>query len=120
MQFLQYYATDFPYETSYISVPEGAVLPKESKAFNPPRQQSDALIIECMVNPDVDIARAAGRMNQVRELFAKTRQILREGLVAVQTAISAGILSGSVLRKVLGVSQEVSSSSFHRTVISRS
>ncbi|KZV62021.1 Nucleotidyltransferase [Peniophora sp. CONT] len=107
LQFLQYYATDFPYETSYISVRESAVLLKESKTFHPPRQHSDALVIECMVNPDVDIARAASRMKQVRELFAETRQTLQEGLVAVQTAIDAGVLSGSVLKKVLGVSQEL-------------
>ena len=61
-----------------------------------------------MVNPDVDIARAAGKMDQVCELFAETRRTLQEGLVAVQTAIDAGVLSGSVLKKVLGVSQEVS------------
>ncbi|VDC06711.1 unnamed protein product [Peniophora sp. CBMAI 1063] len=107
LQLLQYYTSDFPYETSYISVREGAVLSKETKAFNPPRQQSDALVIECMVNPDIDIARAAGRMKQVRELFAETRRTFQEGLVAVQTAIDAGVLSGSVLKKVLGVSQEL-------------
>ena len=84
------------------------MLPKESKAFNPSRQRPDALVIECMVNPDVDIARAAGKMDQVCELFAETRRTLQEGLVAVQTAIDAGVLSGSVLKKVLGVSQEVS------------
>ncbi|KAI0033832.1 hypothetical protein K488DRAFT_46910, partial [Vararia minispora EC-137] len=98
--FLQYYADDFPYTTSYISVREQAVLPKVAKSW-PPRKHEDALSIECLVDPENDIARAAQRIGAVRELFRKTRDTLR---AAADDSTGA---SSSALASVLGVSQDV-------------
>lgn len=49
MDFLEYYADEFPYETSYISVLHGQLLPKASKGWLR-EKQPDALSIESIVD----------------------------------------------------------------------
>jgi non-canonical poly(A) RNA polymerase PAPD5/7 len=48
--FFLYYALEFPYTTSYISVTEGKVLPKTSTDWIK-LKDADRLVIQCVVNP---------------------------------------------------------------------
>jgi non-canonical poly(A) RNA polymerase PAPD5/7 len=48
--FMFYYGIEFPYTTSYISVAEGKLLPKESAEWIT-NKIPDALVIQCLINP---------------------------------------------------------------------
>ena len=50
MDFLQYYADAFPYETSYVSVTQGKVLLKADKGWTN-ESRPESLCIECLLNP---------------------------------------------------------------------
>jgi len=50
LDFLNYYGDDFPYESFYISVTQGALIPKEDKGWVD-MNQPQRLAIECLVNP---------------------------------------------------------------------
>lgn len=49
MDFFNYYGSDFPYATSYISVTEGKVLSKKAKGFLV-QKQPDLLSIQCLID----------------------------------------------------------------------
>ncbi|KAI0321278.1 hypothetical protein OF83DRAFT_1081077 [Amylostereum chailletii] len=99
MDFLKYYATDFPYTTSYISVTNKALLIKADKGWD--TGHADRLSIECLVDPENDIARSAGKMRQVRELFQRSYDALCER--------NAEVAEGGLLGRVVRISQEVCS-----------
>lgn len=48
--FMFYYGIKFPYASSYISVTEGKLLPKESAEWIT-NKVPDALVIQCLINP---------------------------------------------------------------------
>ena len=50
--FFSYYALEFPYTTSYISVTEGMILPKSSVDWIK-LKDADRLVIQCVVNPGI-------------------------------------------------------------------
>ncbi|CDO74406.1 hypothetical protein BN946_scf184867.g4 [Trametes cinnabarina] len=50
MDFLDYYADVFPYATSYVSVTQGKLLPKEDKGWAN-ATHPEKLCIECLLNP---------------------------------------------------------------------
>ncbi|KAJ7696810.1 hypothetical protein B0H17DRAFT_1053139 [Mycena rosella] len=66
--FMFYYGIEFPYATSYICVQEGQLLPKASAAWIT-NKVPDALVIRCLVNPDSDIGKSAGRLDAIRGAF---------------------------------------------------
>ncbi|KAA1477238.1 Nucleotidyltransferase [Dentipellis sp. KUC8613] len=75
LDFLKYYADDFPYETSCISVSSGGLVSKESKGWGD-AAHAYKLAVECLVNPENDIAKATGKIRAVRELFRESRSAL--------------------------------------------
>ncbi|KAI0658403.1 hypothetical protein C8Q70DRAFT_878002, partial [Cubamyces menziesii] len=75
MDFLQYYADAFPYETSYVSVTQGKVLLKADKGWaNESRPES--LCIECLLNPDNDVGRPTSKIRAIRALFREAHTTL--------------------------------------------
>ncbi|TFY52805.1 hypothetical protein EVG20_g10392 [Dentipellis fragilis] len=93
LDFLKYYADDFPYETSCISVPSGGLVSKESKGWDD-AAHAYKLAIECLVHPENDIAKATGKIRAVRELFRESRSALEN---ADMEATKHNLL-GTVLR----------------------
>ncbi|KAJ6601034.1 hypothetical protein DFH09DRAFT_1126548 [Mycena vulgaris] len=63
-----YYGIEFPYATSYISVAEGKLLPKASAEWIT-NKVPDGLAIQCLVNPDNDVGKSAGRLDVIRNAF---------------------------------------------------
>ncbi|KAF9011312.1 hypothetical protein BDQ17DRAFT_1272836 [Cyathus striatus] len=55
--FMLYYGSDFPYATSYISVPEGKVLPKEGHEWIDTRVEYK-LATECLVGREHDVSKS--------------------------------------------------------------
>ncbi|KAI0640193.1 hypothetical protein C8Q77DRAFT_1214485 [Trametes polyzona] len=107
MDFLKYYADEFPYETSYVSVAQGKVLPKEEKGWeNASRPES--LCIECLMNPENDVGRPTSKIRTIRALFRETHSLLE----AYPFDAPPGPLN--VLGTVLGVSE---STLAHRALI---
>ena len=49
--FLKYYAEDFPYGSSYISVPQKALLSKQEKGWA--SDNPDRLSIQCLIDPGI-------------------------------------------------------------------
>ncbi|THH18618.1 hypothetical protein EW146_g2387 [Bondarzewia mesenterica] len=76
MDFLKYYSSDFPYSTSYISVRNASIPSKESKGWVD-EKAPERLCIECLINPENDIARATGKIKQVRTLFQESYSALQ-------------------------------------------
>ncbi|KAJ7731206.1 hypothetical protein B0H16DRAFT_204000 [Mycena metata] len=66
--FLFYYGASFPYTTSYISVTEGKLLPKESAEWIT-NKVPDGLVIQCLINPENDVGKSAGRLEAIRSAF---------------------------------------------------
>ncbi|KAJ7657010.1 hypothetical protein DFH06DRAFT_1199014 [Mycena polygramma] len=66
--FMFYYGIEFPYATSYISVAEGKLLPKESAEWIS-NKVPDALAIQCLLNPENDVGKSAGRLDAIRSAF---------------------------------------------------
>ncbi|KAJ6541593.1 hypothetical protein B0H19DRAFT_1173733 [Mycena capillaripes] len=66
--FMFYYGIEFPYTTSYISVAEGKLLPKESAAWIT-NKVPDGLAIQCLLNPENDVGKSAGRLEAIRSAF---------------------------------------------------
>ncbi|KAJ7827188.1 hypothetical protein B0H13DRAFT_2214461 [Mycena leptocephala] len=66
--FMFYYGIEFPYTTSYISVAEGKLLPKESAEWIT-NKIPDALVIQCLINPENDVGKSAGRLDAIRSAF---------------------------------------------------
>lgn len=50
LDFLKYYATEFPYESSYISVTNSKLLLKEDKGWES-TAEPERLSIQCLINP---------------------------------------------------------------------
>lgn len=92
--FLFYYALEFPYTTSYVSVTEGKVLPKTSADWIK-LKNADRLAIQCLVNSDNDVGKSLNSTNTLRRVFKEGyAHILQltiqarntfEGLVAVNS-----------------------------------
>jgi non-canonical poly(A) RNA polymerase PAPD5/7 len=51
--FFFYYALEFPYTTSYISVTEGKILPKKSADWINQNQNADRLSVQCVLNHSI-------------------------------------------------------------------
>ncbi|KAF7352450.1 Non-canonical poly(A) RNA polymerase PAPD5 [Mycena venus] len=66
--FMFYYGIEFPYATSYISVTEGKLLPKESAKWIT-NKAPDGLAIQCLINPENDVGKSAGRLEAIRSAF---------------------------------------------------
>lgn len=69
MDFLKYYGFVFPYDTHYISVSAGKTLPKIDAEWLP-TDDSGRLCVQCLVNPEVDIAKSASRTRSIKATFA--------------------------------------------------
>ncbi|KAI0937395.1 hypothetical protein AcV5_005312 [Taiwanofungus camphoratus] len=104
MDFFDYYGNDFPYESSYISVTQGELLPKESKGWTN-TAHLDHLAIECLVNPDHDVGRPTGRIAQVRTAFRQAHLALRN--------YPFTLAHGNALGTILGISPEMLSHRDH-------
>jgi len=66
--FLFYYGLEFPYTTSYISVTEGKVAPK-SYADWIKLKDADRLVIQCLDNTDIDVAKSLSNTAMLRRMF---------------------------------------------------
>ncbi|KAJ7360862.1 Nucleotidyltransferase [Mycena albidolilacea] len=66
--FMFYYGIEFPYTTSYISPSEGKLLPKESAKWIT-NKVPDGLAIQCLINPENDVGKSAGRLEAIRNAF---------------------------------------------------
>ncbi|KAJ7144775.1 hypothetical protein C8R43DRAFT_1070614 [Mycena crocata] len=66
--FMFYYGIEFPYSASYISVTEGKLLPKESAEWIT-NKAPDGLAIQCLLNPENDVGKSAGRLEAIRSAF---------------------------------------------------
>ncbi|KAI0326768.1 Nucleotidyltransferase [Cubamyces sp. BRFM 1775] len=75
MDFLQYYADVFPYETSYVSVTQGKVLLKADKGWTN-ESRPESLCIECLLNPDNDVGRPTSKIRAIRALFRESHSTL--------------------------------------------
>lgn len=95
MDFMEYYADKFPYETSYISVVHGQLLPKASKGWLR-EKQPDALSIESIVDTGKDVGRACGKIGQIRTAFREASATLKAYPLSVET--------GSILGSIVGIS----------------
>ncbi|KAF9469521.1 hypothetical protein BDZ94DRAFT_1242597 [Collybia nuda] len=70
IDFFFYYGLEFPYATSYISVTEGKLLPKESAPWiKIPAGNQQRLSIQCLVNPESDIGKAASNLGTIQKAF---------------------------------------------------
>ncbi|KAH9885462.1 hypothetical protein C8Q73DRAFT_717944 [Cubamyces lactineus] len=100
MDFLQYYADVFPYETSYVSVTQGKVLLKADKGWvNESRPES--LCIECLLNPDNDVGRPTSKIRAIRALFRESHATLE----SYSFSPSPSPDPTNVLGSILGVSE---------------
>ncbi|KAK7063560.1 Non-canonical poly(A) RNA polymerase PAPD5 [Favolaschia claudopus] len=89
--FMFYYGIDFPYADSYISVSEGKLLPKESAPWAKTNKVPDGLAIQCLVNPEIDVGKSAGRLNAIRTAF-------KEGYATIlQMSLGDGSLLGPLV-----------------------
>ncbi|KAF8215652.1 hypothetical protein K438DRAFT_1704521 [Mycena galopus ATCC 62051] len=66
--FMFYYGIEFPYATSYISASEGKLLPKDSAKWIT-NKVPDGLAIQCLINPENDVGKSAGRLEAIRDAF---------------------------------------------------
>ncbi|KAJ7511705.1 hypothetical protein B0H11DRAFT_1952680 [Mycena galericulata] len=73
--FMFWYGTQFPYTTSYICVKEGELRPKEEAEWIT-NKVPDGLAIQCLINPDNDVGKSAGRLEAIRGAF-------KEGYAAI-------------------------------------
>lgn len=78
--FLTYYGQDFPYSTSYISVTEGKLLPKE-KAEWIKTKVPDRLAIQCLLRSENDIAKATARIDEVKAAFKEAADKLLQASI---------------------------------------
>jgi len=92
-----YYASTFPYQTSYVSVAQRALLPKETKGWQNPAN-SEALAIECLLNPDNDISKSASRIAVIRKAFQEAYETLR--------SYELTSANGNVLGSVIGIPKQ--------------
>ncbi|KAK0466039.1 uncharacterized protein EV420DRAFT_1636623 [Desarmillaria tabescens] len=86
---LYYYGVSFSYETSYISVREGQVLPKSSAAWC---GTGDKLVIQCLKNPEKNIASSVDRTARLREIFKEAYTKLLKA--TVQDPVVLGTIVG--------------------------
>ncbi|KAH9932423.1 Nucleotidyltransferase [Amylocystis lapponica] len=93
MDFFDYYAETFPYDTSYISVREGKILPKEDKGWENEAQR-DRLSIECLVNPDHDVGRSTGKIARIRSAFRDAHSKLQNLPFTIDCANALGTILG--------------------------
>ncbi|KAI0037961.1 Nucleotidyltransferase [Auriscalpium vulgare] len=94
IDFLQYYANDFPYDTSAVSVTEKALIPKEEKQWG-----KSILAVQCLIHEDNNIAKGTGKVRHIREVF-------KDAAVNLELAQSKQA-ENSILGKILGLPQEV-------------
>ncbi|KAJ7213560.1 hypothetical protein GGX14DRAFT_619000 [Mycena pura] len=66
--FLLYYGICYPYATLYISVTESRLLPKDSAEWIT-NKTPNGLAIQCLVNPENDVGKAACRIDAIRSAF---------------------------------------------------
>ncbi|KAI0652626.1 hypothetical protein C8Q79DRAFT_111882 [Trametes meyenii] len=98
IDFLTYYADDFPYETSYVSVAQGKLLSKEDKGWVN-EAHPEKLSIECLINSDNDVGRPTSKIQAIRGLF-------REAYTLLTTSTSAdGPFPSNILGNIVGVSE---------------
>ncbi|OSD00930.1 Nucleotidyltransferase, partial [Trametes coccinea BRFM310] len=76
MDFLEYYADIFPYATSYVSVTQGKLLPKEDKGWAN-AAHPEGLCIECLLNPENDVGRPTSKIRTIRALFREAHNSLK-------------------------------------------
>ncbi|KIM82309.1 hypothetical protein PILCRDRAFT_8117 [Piloderma croceum F 1598] len=76
MDFLHYYGTTFPYDDSYISVNQGKLLPKESADWINDNGRRDRLVIQCLVDPENDVGKSAGKIEQIKVAFREVHETL--------------------------------------------
>ncbi|KAG7095781.1 hypothetical protein E1B28_006484 [Marasmius oreades] len=88
--FLEYYAVEFPYAESYISVLQGRLLPKASVDWIQ-KENADLLAIECLVKHRNDVARATNRIPAIREAFKSASETL------LQTSLKDKTTLGSII-----------------------
>ncbi|KAH9914640.1 uncharacterized protein BXZ73DRAFT_54798 [Epithele typhae] len=101
LDFLRYYAEEFEYETSVVSVREGKLLTKEGKGWLSKRDPH-MLAIECMLNPDNDIGRPTSKIRRIRALFARSYKRLSTYALSPD-----GTAPPNILGTILGVSASV-------------
>ncbi|KAI0354735.1 Nucleotidyltransferase [Trametes cingulata] len=106
MDFLEYYADAFPYGTSYVSVTQGKLLPKEEKGWAN-TAHPESLCIECLLNPENDVGRPTSKIQTIRALFREARGML-EAYAFTPTPASYNILGA-----IIGISESVRTLSFH-------
>ncbi|EIW87329.1 Nucleotidyltransferase [Coniophora puteana RWD-64-598 SS2] len=103
--FFEYYGSRFPYLTSYISITEGRLLPKPSAPWIS-HPTTDRLVIQSPLDPERDCAKAASRIEQVKEAFREAKGILER--------ITLPLRSNNHLGLIIGLKQEVTASLFLR------
>ncbi|EIW63853.1 Nucleotidyltransferase [Trametes versicolor FP-101664 SS1] len=101
LDFLEYYADKFPYDTSYVSVTQGKILSKEDKGWAS-ETNPEALCIECLLNPDNDVGRPTSKIRTIRALFRESHALISAYPFAPSPA------AHNVLGTILGVSESVS------------
>ncbi|KAI8981329.1 hypothetical protein BD414DRAFT_97463 [Trametes punicea] len=98
MDFLQYYADLFPYSSSYVSVTQGKLLPKEDKGWTN-AAHPESLCIECLMNPENDVGRPTSKIKTIRALFREAHTLLQSYPFAPSAA------PYNLLGTILGVSE---------------
>ncbi|KAH9854339.1 hypothetical protein C2E23DRAFT_867398 [Lenzites betulinus] len=108
--FLEYYADEFPYETSYVSVTEGKLMSKEDKGWVNPNNP-EKVSIECLLNPDNDVGRPTSKIRKIRALFRDARALVQA------YPFDPASSSHNILGTIVGVSESVSILFLHTTLV---
>ncbi|KAI0066580.1 Nucleotidyltransferase, partial [Artomyces pyxidatus] len=70
--FLKYYADDFPYDSSYVSVTEKATPLKKDKGW-----EECQFAVQCLIHPDNNISKGTGKLRQIRQVFQEAHAALQ-------------------------------------------
>ncbi|KAF9260665.1 hypothetical protein L218DRAFT_1002414 [Marasmius fiardii PR-910] len=92
--FLQYYAVEFPYADSYISVRQNKLLPKASVDWIT-NTTPEGLAIECLVQDRNDVGRATKNIQAIRDAFKSAADTLQENETGLVSIMSLKDLSAS-------------------------
>ncbi|KZP15638.1 Nucleotidyltransferase [Athelia psychrophila] len=95
MDFLLYFGSTFPLDDCYISVTQGKHLPKESADWITGRNK---LSIECLVDPENDVGKSAGKIHQILETFRDAHKLFET--LTLSPNESADILGDGNLARV--------------------
>ncbi|PCH34395.1 Nucleotidyltransferase [Wolfiporia cocos MD-104 SS10] len=77
LDFFEHYGFEFDYEDACVSVLQRKLLTKEEKNWERPSHPG-ALSIECPVNPENDVGRPTGKINQIQKAFQDAYVALRD------------------------------------------